>query len=32
MLLKRVDERLIRAFVVLLGICLTIGLFIRTPH
>jgi uncharacterized membrane protein YfcA len=29
LLLKRVDERLIRAFVVLLGICLTVGLFIR---
>jgi uncharacterized membrane protein YfcA len=32
LLLRRVDERLIRAFVVLLGICLTIGLFIREQH
>jgi uncharacterized membrane protein YfcA len=32
LLLRRVDERLIRAFVVFLGICLTIGLFIREPH
>lgn len=29
MLLRRVDERLIRAFVILLGVCLTVGLFIR---
>jgi uncharacterized membrane protein YfcA len=29
LLLKRVDERLIRGFVVVLGICLTIGLFLR---
>jgi uncharacterized membrane protein YfcA len=29
LLLKRIDERRIRAFVVLLGICLTVGLFIR---
>jgi hypothetical protein len=29
LLLKRIDERLIRAFVVVLGICLTVGLFIR---
>jgi len=29
LLLKRVDERLIRGFVVVLGICLTVGLFIR---
>lgn len=29
LLLKRIDERLIRAFVVLLGVCLTVGLFIR---
>ena len=29
LLLKRVDERLIREFVVVLGICLTVGLFIR---
>jgi uncharacterized membrane protein YfcA len=28
-LLKRVDERLIRGFVVVLGVCLSIGLFIR---
>jgi uncharacterized membrane protein YfcA len=28
-LLKRVDERLIRAFVVILGLALTIGLFLR---
>jgi uncharacterized protein len=27
--LRRVDERLIRGFVVLLGVALTIGLFIR---
>ena len=30
-LLKRVDERLIRGFVVVLGIALTIGLFLRGP-
>jgi uncharacterized membrane protein YfcA len=29
MMLKRVDERIIRGFVVLLGIALTIGLFLR---
>ena len=29
MLLKRVDERIIRGFVVLLGVALTVGLFIR---
>lgn len=29
MLLKRVDERIIRAFVVLLGVALTVGLFLR---
>ncbi|MGC1301693.1 MAG: sulfite exporter TauE/SafE family protein [Caulobacteraceae bacterium] len=29
LLLKRIDERLIRGFVVLLGVVLTIGLFIR---
>jgi len=29
MLLRRVDERLIRGFVVVLGICLSIGLFLR---
>ncbi|MDB5483402.1 MAG: sulfite exporter TauE/SafE family protein [Caulobacteraceae bacterium] len=28
-LLKRVDERLIRGFVVVLGVCLTVGLFLR---
>ncbi len=28
-LLRRVDERLIRGFVVLLGLCLTVGLFVR---
>lgn len=32
LLLRRVDERLIRASVVFLGICLTVGLFIRAPH
>ena len=32
LLLKRVDERLIRGFVVVLGICLSIGLFIRGAH
>jgi hypothetical protein len=32
LLLRRVDERLIRAFVVFLGICLTIGLFIKEPR
>jgi uncharacterized protein len=30
LLLKRVDERLIRGFVVVLGLCLTVGLFIRS--
>jgi len=30
-LLKRVDERLIRGFVVVLGVCLTVGLFLRGP-
>jgi hypothetical protein len=29
LLLQRVDERLIRAFVIFLGVCLTIGLFFR---
>jgi uncharacterized membrane protein YfcA len=29
-LLRRANERLIRAFVVLLGVCLTVGLFIRS--
>ena len=28
--LKRANERLVRAFVVLLGVCLTVGLFIRS--
>ena len=28
-LLRRVDERLIRGFVVVLGLCLTLGLFLR---
>ena len=32
LLLRRADERLVRAFVVLLGIGLTIGLFIRSGH
>jgi uncharacterized membrane protein YfcA len=32
LLLQRVDERLIRGFVVLLGVGLTIGLFLRQPH
>jgi uncharacterized membrane protein YfcA len=31
LLLKHVDERLIRGFVVVLGICLTVGLFLRGP-
>jgi uncharacterized protein len=31
-LLKRVDERLIRGFVVVLGVVLTIGLFMRGSH
>ena len=30
LLLRRANERFVRAFVVLLGICLTIGLFIRS--
>ena len=29
LLLRRVDERLIRGFVVVLGVCLTVGLFLR---
>jgi uncharacterized membrane protein YfcA len=29
LMLKRVDERLIRGFVVVLGVCLTVGLFLR---
>jgi len=32
LLLQRVDERLTRGFVVILGICLTIGLFVRSTH
>jgi len=28
-LLRRVDERLIRGFVIVLGLCLTVGLFLR---
>jgi hypothetical protein len=28
-LLKRVDERLIRGFVIVLGVALTVGLFLR---
>jgi uncharacterized protein len=32
LVLQRVDERLVRGFVVLLGIVLTIGLFIYRPH
>jgi len=30
LLLRRADEKLVRAFVVFLGICLTVGLFIRS--
>jgi uncharacterized membrane protein YfcA len=30
LLLKRADEKLVRGFVVLLGVCLTVGLFIRS--
>ncbi len=30
LLLKRVDERLIRGFVVVLGLCLTVGLFLKS--
>jgi hypothetical protein len=32
MLLQKVDERLIRGFVVVLGLVLTVGLFLRQPH
>jgi hypothetical protein len=32
MALKKVDERIIRGFVVLLGVALTIGLFLRQRH
>ncbi len=31
-LLKRVNEKLIRGFVVVLGLCLTVGLFVRGAH
>jgi uncharacterized membrane protein YfcA len=31
-LLKRVDERLIRAFVIVLGVGLTIGLFVKSAR
>lgn len=31
LLLRRVDERVIRVFVVVLGLCLTLGLFLRGP-
>ncbi len=30
LLLKRADEKLVRGFVVLLGVCLTVGLFVRS--
>jgi uncharacterized membrane protein YfcA len=29
--LKRVNEKLIRGFVVAIGLCLTVGLFLRQP-
>ena len=32
LLLQKVDERLIRGFVVVLGLVLTVGLFLRRPH
>jgi uncharacterized membrane protein YfcA len=32
LMLRRVDERLIRGFVVVLGVCLSIGLFVRGSH
>ncbi|QUD88927.1 sulfite exporter TauE/SafE family protein [Phenylobacterium montanum] len=32
LLLQKVDERLIRGFVVVLGLALTVGLFLRQPH
>jgi uncharacterized protein len=32
LLLQRVDEKLIRGFVVLLGLALTVGLFLYRPH
>ncbi len=28
-LLQRVDEKIIRGFVIVLGLCLTVGLFLR---
>jgi len=31
-MLQRANEKLVRGFVVLLGVCLTIGLFIRSGH
>jgi hypothetical protein len=31
-LLRRVDERIVRAFVVLIGVALTVGLFLRAPR
>jgi uncharacterized membrane protein YfcA len=30
--LRKVDERIIRAIVVIIGLCLTVGLFLRAPH
>jgi uncharacterized protein len=32
LLLQRIDERLVRAFVVALGLVLTVGLFLYRPH
>jgi uncharacterized membrane protein YfcA len=32
LLLQRVDEKLIRGFVVILGLALTVGLFLYHPH
>lgn len=29
--LQRFNERLVRAFIVLIGVCLTVGLFLRSP-
>ena len=31
-LLQRVDEKIIRGFVIVLGLCLTVGLFLRQGH
>ncbi len=31
-LLQRVNEKIIRGFVVVLGLCLTVGLFLRQTH